>query len=250
VHFDTADCYGEGGDFGGAERLLGEIARRAPSLLAGAEIATKIGVAFGSPYNSSPDYIAGAIEASLARLGVERVDLLYIHRPDLLAHPAETAAALDRAVEAGKARAIGVSNFTVAQLRALARYLKAPLVAHQIEFSPLCVDPLFDGALDYAMEAGHVPFAWSPLGGGRLLSGDDAQAARVREALAAAGEALGLSLAGTAVAFLLSHPAGVRPILGTRNTENLKDAVAGAAARLGRPEWYRIVEAARGARLP
>jgi len=249
-HFDTADCYGEGGDFGGAERLLGEIGRRAPSLLAGAALATKVGVEFGSPYNSSPDYVARAVDASLTRLGVEQVDLLYIHRPDLLAHPEETAQALDRIVDAGKAKSVGVSNFTVAQLRALARHMRAPIAAHQFEFSPLEPLPLFNGALDHAMETGLAAFAWSPLGGGRLVSGEDARAARVRAALAPIMAGHGLGLGGAAVAFLCAHPAGVRPILGTRNVDNLKAAVAGASAPVARAAWYAVVEAALGERLP
>ncbi|MEQ8935825.1 MAG: aldo/keto reductase, partial [Amphiplicatus sp.] len=174
-HFDTADVYG-GGEFGGAEALLGDIRKRAPSLLSGIEIATKAGVEFGTPYNSSKDYIAAAADASLRRLGVEAVDLFYIHRPDLFAHPEEVAGALDALVASGKAKAIGVSNYSPAQITALRRYLKAPLAAHQIEFSALHVEPLFDGALDQAMEQGVELFAWSPLAGGRLFAEGDARA--------------------------------------------------------------------------
>ena len=78
-HLDTADVYG-GGEFGGAELLLGELRRQAPDLFDGASVATKVGVERGSPYNSSSDYIARACDASLQRLGVERIDLFYIHR--------------------------------------------------------------------------------------------------------------------------------------------------------------------------
>ena len=167
-HFDTADIYGGPNGIGGSERLLGAVRARAPELFDGAVLATKIGIEPGSPYNSSRDYLTAACEGSLSRLRVERIDLLYIHRPDLLTHPGELAQTLDGLVSSGKIAAVGVSNFTTAQVDALSQYMKAPIRVHQLEFSAAHVAPLFDGTLDQAMAHGTAVAAWSPLAGGRL----------------------------------------------------------------------------------
>jgi predicted oxidoreductase len=250
-HLDTADIYGGPGGFGGAERLLGAARDRAPELFAGAVLATKIGVEPGSPYNSSPAYLTAACEGCLSRLRVERIDLLYIHRPDLLTHPAELAQTLDGFVSSGKVAAIGVSNFTSAEVDALSRHMKATIAAHQLEFSAAHVDPLFDGTLDQAMAHGIAVAAWSPLAGGRL-DGSDATLAisRVRETLQRIGKSAGVSPAAVALAFLHRHPAPVTPILGTRTPARLRDCLKANGCTLSRTDWYAIVEACRGERMP
>jgi predicted oxidoreductase len=248
-HFDTADVYGAVSGYGGAERLIGEIRRRAPRLFDGAAIATKAGCEPGTPYNSSPAYLKAACDASLKRMGLQRIDLFIIHRPDFLAHPADVAGALDDLVSAGKVANVGVSNFTVDQVEALARYLKAPIRAHQIEFSAGRVAPLFDGALDQAMKKHIAVTAWSPLARGGLAEGGPAELAEVRETLNGLAVRYGTSPAVAAIAFLHMHPAAVTPILGTTRPERLLDVLQGTIA-LTRADWYAIVQAARGAPLP
>lgn len=248
-HLDTADVYGKG-TFGGAESLLGVVRKTAPSLLDGAMIATKAGCQPGSPYNSSPAYLTNACDASLKRLGVARIDLFYIHRPDFLSHPADVAGALDKLVEAGKIASVGVSNYTTAQIEALTRYLRAPLRAHQVEFSPAHVAPLYDGTADQAMKKKFPLVAWSPLAGGRLTDEGPADLAKSREVLAHLAARYGVTPAAIAIAFLMAHPAPVTPILGTTNPDHLREALAGASVSLERADWYAVVEAARGQRMP
>jgi predicted oxidoreductase len=249
-HLDTADCYGGASGFGGAEKMLGAVRAKAPSLFAGTSVATKAGVEFGTPYNSSAAYLKSACEASLKRLGMERIDLFYIHRPDLLAHPAEVAGALDGLVRDGKIASVGVSNHTVAQVEALTRYLKAPLVAHQIEFSAGYVAPLFDGSLDQAMAKDIAVAAWSPLTRGGLADNGPAELAPVRAALAKLAAKHGVSPTTIAIAFLVSHPAAVTPILGTTNLDRARECIAALKVTLSRRDWYDVVEAARGERMP
>jgi predicted oxidoreductase len=224
-HLDTADIYGGSGGFGGSERLLGAVRARAPELFAGAVLATKIGIEPGAPYNSSRAYLTAACEGSLSRLRVEQIDLLYIHRPDLLTHPADLAETLDSLVSSGKIAAIGVSNFTPAQVDALSRHMKAAIRVHQLEFSAAHVDPLFDGTLDQSMAYGTAVAAWSPLAGGRL-DGSNATPAisRVRETLQRISEQSGVP------------PAAV--------DADPRHADAGAAARL--PEGKRLHPVADG----
>jgi predicted oxidoreductase len=252
-HLDTADIYGWRGPsrFGGSERLLGAVRARAPELFEGAVLATKIGIEEGTPYNSSRTYLTSACEASLSRLRAERIDLLYIHRPDLLTHPAELAQTLDGLVSSGKVAAVGVSNFTPAQFDALSRYMKAPIRVHQLEFSAAHVDPLFDGTLDQAMARDMAVAAWSPLAGGRLGEADTTpEISRVRETLQRISKLAGITPAAVALAFLHRHPAPVTPILGTRRPERLRDCLKANDCTLSRADWYAIVEACRGERMP
>jgi predicted oxidoreductase len=249
-HLDTADCYGGASGFGGAEKLLGAVRARAPELLDGAMIATKAGVEFGTPYNSSSAYLKAACEASLKRLNMQRVDLFYIHRPDLLAHPADVAGTLDELVREGKIAFVGVSNHTVAQVEALKRYLKAPLVAHQVEFSAGHIAPLFDGSLDQAMQHDIAVAAWSPLARGGFADNGPAELAPTRAALAKLAEKHGTSVNVVAIAFLLAHPAPVTPILGTTSPARAKECLEGLKLAFSRRDFYDIVEAARGERMP
>ena len=107
---DTADIYGPDNDepFGASELLLGKVLAEAPALRDRMVLASKGGIRMGVPYDSSPAYLVEAVDASLTRLGVERIDLWQIHRPDMLAHPADTARTLEGLVKAGKIGAIGI----------------------------------------------------------------------------------------------------------------------------------------------
>ena len=132
---DTADIYGFGGDgFGAAEVLLGKVLKADPARRTRMVLATKGGIIPPAPYNSSRKYLIEACEASLARLGVEQIDLYQIHRPDLLTPWEEVADALEMLLADGKIGAAGVSNFSVAQTRALQAHLGPKLVSTQPEF--------------------------------------------------------------------------------------------------------------------
>ena len=140
---DTADIYGFGGDgFGAAEVLLGKVLKADPARRTRMVLATKGGIIPPAPYNSSRKYLIEACEASLARLGVEQIDLYQIHRPDLLTPWEEVADALETLLADGKIGAAGVSNFSVAQTRALQAHLGPKLVSTQPEFSALHLAPL------------------------------------------------------------------------------------------------------------
>ncbi|WP_156678567.1 aldo/keto reductase [Sphingomonas profundi] len=254
--FDTADIYGpdNGEAFGAAEALLGRVLAEDKALRDRMVLATKGGIVIGTPYDSSAGYLAAALDASLARLGVEQVDLYQIHRPDLLTHPQEAAAALAKMVESGKARAIGVSNYTPAQAAALQAWLPFPLASHQPEFSPLVPAPLFDGIADQAMERDMAVLAWSPLGGGRIgaagQAGGRAGDGAVAALLAAHGARHGVSGTAAAYAWLMSHPARPIPIVGTQTPGRIVEAADAFRAPWTRAEWYAVLEAATGEKLP
>lgn len=249
---DTADIYGfDGtGGFGDAESLLGEVIAADPGLRDRMVLSTKGGIMPPLPYDQSPAYLAAAIDASLRRLKVEAIDLYHIHRPDILAHPAEVARVLDDAVAAGKIRSLGVSNFTCAQIGALNHFLTHQLVVTQPEISPLRITCLENGEMDQAMMMGLTPLAWSPLGGGRLTAPESARDLAVAEALDVVAKDRGVSRTVAAYSWLMAHPAGIIPIIGSQNPARIAEGAAALSVQWSREEWYAVLVAARGERLP
>ena len=249
---DTADIYGfdGSGGFGDAEALLGEVLAAEPGLRARMVLATKGGIMPPLPYDQSADYLRSAIEASLSRLKVDSVDLWQIHRPDILAHPQEVARVLDDAVASGKVRSLGVSNFTQAQTAALNHFLGNKLVSTQPEISPLRIDCFENGELDQAMMLGLTPLAWSPLGGGRVAAPESARDKAVAAALDVVAEAQGVSRTVAAYSWLMAPPAGIIPIIGSQNPERIAEGAAALTVRWTRTDWYAVLVAARGERLP
>lgn len=250
--FDTADIYGPSdlGGFGVAESQLGRVLEASPGLRRRMVLATKGGIVFGTPYNSSAAYLASAIDASLKRMQVDRIDLWQIHRPDILTHPGEIARALEEAHRAGKIAAIGVSNYTAAQTQGLAACLNLPIVSHQPEFSALKLDPLQDGILDQAIMNDMAVLAWSPLAGGRLALPQDERARAVVGLFDAKAEQAGVFRTAVALSWLMVHPARTIPIVGTQNLDRIREIPQAYLPRWSRQEWYAVLVASRGERLP
>lgn len=255
---DHADIY----DDGAVESLHGEaIALLSPEQRNKLKLITKCGVRFpseGQPgvrvvhYRSDAAYVRQQVEASLRRLAVEQVDLLLLHRPDYLMRADETARELEALYSEGKVAAYGVSNFSASQFERLAADCPQALAAHQIELSPLHSSPLDDGTFDQAQRLKTPVLAWSPLGGGRLFDKADADAARVREALAQIGAAQGVDdVAAVALAWVKRCGERVIPILGTMNPDRFDSQIKGLRdLSLDPQDWYQILEAARGQQVP
>ena len=251
--FDTADIYGFNGrdGFGDAEILLGRLFSADPGLRRKMVLASKGGIVPGVPYDSSADYLVAACEASLRRLGTDYLDLFQVHRPDVLTHPAEVAQALETLVTSGKVRTVGVSNHTTSQTAALVAHLHIPLASIQPEFSPLVIEPLVDGTLDLAVQHGISVLAWSPLAGGRLGEpGDDERAQRVCAELDAQAKRCGVSRSAATYAWVMAHPAGVIPIVGSQRASRIREAAAAYQVKWTRADWYRVLAASRGIALP
>ncbi len=249
---DTADVYGldwGGVGFGANEELLGRVLKSSPPRRDRMVLATKGGIRPGVPYDSSSTGLQAACEASLRRLGTDAVDLYQVHRPDLFAHPAEVADALATLRAAGKIREAGVSNHTPSQIEALRELLPFPLVTIQPEWSVTQLAPLRDGTLDLAMRAQLTPLAWSPLAGGRVVSGDGVRTELldVLDELAARER---VDRVGIALAFLLAHPSRPVAIVGSQRPDRLVQAAAATGVRLDRTDCYRLVEASEGVPLP
>lgn len=249
---DTADVYGldwGGTGFGRNEEILGQVLAASPGLRDRMVLATKGGIRPPTPYNSGRQYLISACDDSLRRLGVERIDLYQIHRPDFYTHPEEVAATLTELRAAGKIDEVGVSNFTPWQTDALRAHLDFGLVSDQPEFSLVELGPLRNGVFDRCMQHRSVPLVWSPLGGGRLASGTGIsdELAQTMDALA---KREGVSMATVAVAFVLAHPARPVALIGSQSPDRLKSLAAEVAINLDRDDIYRLIQAAEGVPLP
>ena len=250
--FDHADIYGGGA----VETLFGEALKAAPALRERIRIVTKCGIRPPDPatgvktkhYDTSGDYVRGQVDASLRKLGVERLHMVLIHRPDALMDADVLAGTFAALTAAGKVAHWGVSNHTPAQFALLND--RHPLVTNQVELSPLHMNALDDGTLDQAQELCLKPMIWSPLGGGRLFRGKDEQAVRVRETMQPIAERLDVSLATLAYAWVLRHPSRPHPITGTSRAAGLREAVAALKVELAAEDWYAIWTANTGHRVP
>lgn len=259
--FDHADIYGRGE----AEKIFGEILREVSGLRERAVIVTKAGVRRaddppGSPYhyNLSRDHIIRSCESSLQRLGVERIDLFLLHRADWLVDPAEVAEAFVRLQQSGKAQCFGVSNFRPTLLAAVQAACPMPLVAHQVEISLGQLSAFEDGTLDQCLAAKMTPMAWSPLGGGQFADGarrllkyqEGYRTEGVVPLLDEYAALAGVTRSAVALAWLLKHPSGIMPIVGSTNPQRIREAARAVEINLDREQWYRLLTAARGEPLP
>ena len=260
--FDQADiyCHGE------TEKILGQVLRQTPAVRKHIVIATKCGIRMaGEPKKDSPyrydfsrEYIERSCEQSLKRLGVETIDLYQLHRPDYLMDPAEIASAFSRLRKAGKVREFGVSNFRPSQVSALQAACPMKLIVNQVEISLANLSRFEDGTLDQCLAEKITPMAWSPLAGGqlgdgatKLLPSQEAYRTRgVKTVLNRIAKARGASRATVALAWLLQHPSGIIPIVGSADPENIRESAKAADLSLSREEWYQLLVAARGERLP
>jgi predicted oxidoreductase len=245
--FDQADIYGGYA----AEAVLGAALKANPGLRNRMEIATKcdivapVGRHANAPhkyYDTSRAHIDASVEASLAEMGVEHVDLLLIHRPDPFMDHFETGAALDDIVASGKARAVGVSNFRPWDWELLQSAMKTPLATNQIELSLSEINPFTNGDLAFHQRQGQPVMAWSPLGGGSLMTGSG-DVAHILDEIA---RDQGVDRAAVAIAFLLAHPARILPVLGTNNMDRIASISDAMSVKIDRPAWFRLYQAALG----
>lgn len=249
--FDQADIYGGYA----AEGILGQAIKANPALRAQMEIVTKCDIVAPMGryadkrvkyYDTSRAHILSSVDTSLQEMAVDHIDLLLIHRPDPLMDHRETGAALDEVVASGKVRAVGVSNFRPWDWELLQSAMKTPLATNQIEISLSEIRPFTNGDLAFHQRQDHPLMAWSPLGGGGLMTSSGGVADR----LDTIASQQGVDRAAVAIAFLLRHPAHILPVLGTNNLDRIKRASDGLKVDLDRETWFSLYEAALGQEVP
>ena len=249
--FDQADIYGGYT----AEAVMGTAIMANPSLRQRMEIISKCDIVIDAGrhsgarvkhYNTTAAHINASVDASLAEMGIDEIDVLLVHRPDPLMDHHETGAALDALVDAGKVRAVGVSNFRPWDWNLLQSAMRHPLVTNQIELSLKHIAPFTNGDLAFHQQHGHVVMAWSPLGGGDLMTASN----ELTHRLDSIAPRSGVDRAAVATAFLLFHPAKITPVLGTNNLERISAISAAETVELDRQDWFYLYEAALGGEVP
>ncbi|WP_327137940.1 L-glyceraldehyde 3-phosphate reductase [Streptomyces sp. NBC_01340] len=253
THFDLANNYGP--PPGAAESALGDalkadFASYRDELI----ISTKAGyLMWPGPYGEwgSRKYLLSSLDQSLARMGLDYVDIFYSHRPDPETPLEETMGALHSAVQQGKALYVGVSNYSAEQTREAARILAelgTPLLIHQPRYSMLDRRPEDEGLLDTLDELQVGSIAYSPLEQGLLtsryldgipegsraasdspfLSADTVTEDLVRQlrALDEIAKSRGQSLAQLALAWVLRGGRVTSALIGASSPQQLEDSVA------------------------
>ena len=192
-------------------------------------------------------HITASVEDSLRLMGIERIDLLLLHRPDPLMDHVETGAVLDELVASGKVRSVGVSNFRPWDWNLLQSAMKTKLVTNQIEISVLAHHPFTNGDIAFLQQQGVPPMAWSPLAGGALFSPDNAG---LHETLSAIAARQNSDVTSLVVAWLMAHPARIMPVMGTNSLQRISHFGAAAELTIDRQTWYEIYTAALGHEVP
>ena len=212
---DTADSYGPNV----SEEIIAEALHPYP---AGLVIGTKGG--FTRPNRSwrpdgRPEQLRAALDASLRRLRLERIDLYQFHTPDPRVPFTESVGALAAAQRAGKIRHIGLSNVSVKQLEEAERSVTVVSVQNEYNLG----DRASEDVVDACARRGIAFLPWSPLGAGSVL-----RSAKVKRVAARHG----VTPAQIALAWLLARAPVMLPIPGTRTVVHLEENVAAAALRL------------------
>jgi predicted oxidoreductase len=228
-------------------------------------------------HDLSKEHILESVEGSLRRLNTDYLDILVMHRTDPLMRPEEIAAAFDELHASGKVRYFGVSNSTPMRMELLRKHLNQPLVVDQLHLSlvdtalidytarvPPYSGPTetFDsgaGVLDYCRIHDIQIQSWSPLTYFSPVQrqrnpnsfhpyvpfvDDDRQFGPLNEALARIGDRYGIPKLGVVVAWFLTHPARIQPVIGTSSPTRIRDLASGSGVTLTREEWYELYFAA------
>jgi len=248
--FDHADIYGDYTtefEFGAALKQS-NVARE------DIELITKCGIQMTrgranrvKHYQYDSKYIIESAERSLKNLGTDYLDLFLLHRPSPLLDTEQVGFAVATLLDQGKIKSFGLSNFLPHQVESIMRF--APVEANQVQCSITHTDAMYDGTLDQAKQLNVEPMAWSPLGS-LFKNVQDPSVARIREAAVDLLDKYDTDLAGLALAFLAKHPSKISPVVGTTKLDRLADAKKGFETELELEDWFILLEAAKGARVP
>ena len=256
-YFDHADIYGGGY----SERLFGEYLKRNRNSRESIYIQTKCAIHDGQ-YDFSKEHIVSSVDGSLARLGIDYVDALLLHRPDTLMEPEEVAEAFECLKKSGKVRHFGVSNHNPMQIELLKTAVEQPLIINKLQFSATEAGMVTSGmnmnmknndsvmhdgsVLEYSRIKNITIQAWSPFQHGFFKGTfiDNEDFPGLNKKLQEIGDKYGLTKTGVAAAWILRHPANMQLIAGTMNPVRLEEICKGADITLTRSEWYEIYRAA------
>lgn len=197
-------------------------------------------------YNYSKDYIIWSVEESLRNLQTDYLDALLLHRPSPLMQPQEVMEAIAKLAQEGKIKDFGVSNFTPSQMDLISS--EVPVTINQIEFSVTEHNAMFDGTLDYIFQNKITPMSWSPLG--IVFKEDTEQTRRIHKQLGELIEKYNATEDQLLLAWIMKHPAGIHPVVGTANPDRLVNAIKASKIDLDLEDWFLILVASQGHKVP
>ncbi len=248
--FDHADIYGDystEAEFGEAFNLS-TVSRDRIQLI------SKCGIQYTGEarankvkhYNYSKEYIIWSAEQSLKHLKTDYLNAFLLHRPSPLMRPEEIMEAITKLKQDGKILGFGVSNFTSSQMALI--HTEIPISINQIEFSLTQCNAMHDGTLDYILHHGIQPMAWSPLG--TIFREDNNQSQRIRELLNDFTVKYSATEDQLLLAWIMKHPSGVLPVVGTTDKQRLLNAKNAADIELDLEDWFLMLVASQGHKVP
>lgn len=266
---DLADIY----TYGKAEKVVGKVLRKSPKLAEQLYIQSKVGIKLTpqskvKQYDFSSDYVSSAIDASLTRLGMEKIDVLFLHRPDPLMELQPLVETLNQYWQEDRFGYLAVSNMHAGQIAMLEQHLDMPIVANQLEMSLLHHGFVEDsittnmlsnsasgfprGTLEYCMQRDVQLQAWGAAAQGQFTNKqhEDASIADTALLLEQLTEKYGVSANALVIAWLLRHPANIQPVIGSTKPERIKELSDALKVNMSRDDWYLILQARRGNEVP
>lgn len=241
--FDHADIYGDysnEAEFGAAFKESG-VERESIELI------SKCGISrvcdrrsyMVHHYNYTKEYIINSVKQSLQNLQTDYLDVLLLHRPSPLMNPYEISEAITYLKNKEMIRSFGVSNFTPSQLSMIDRQHKVEI--NQIEISLTQYDSMYNGQLDQCIEKKILPMSWSPLG--TAMNKENQKLTMTLERLA---KKYSLEVSQILIAWLVKHPAGILPVVGTTQKDRISQALEASKVDLELEDWFDLLEATRG----
>ncbi|QHI37672.1 Oxidoreductase YdhF [Kordia antarctica] len=248
--FDHADIYGgytTEADFGKAFAQSG-IDRESIQMISkcGIQLQAETRQNTIKHYEYSSDYIISSVETSLKYLQTDYLDLLLLHRPSPLMRPNEIAKAIDQLQLQGKIKNFGVSNFTPSQLTMIGA--KSVIKANQIQFSLTDFDAMHNGTLDDMITNAILPMAWQPLG--TIFREKNEQTIRIHKALETLTGKYNATKDQLVLAWILKHPSGIHPVIGTTTPERITNAVKALEIELSLEDWFLLLTESQGHEVP
>jgi predicted oxidoreductase len=240
--FDLADIYGGGFIEKAFGQAISDLKLDRKDLVLFSKCGLRKSESGKNIIDNSPSYIRQNIEKSLTDLKTDYLDIFLLNYFDHLSDPEQTAMALSEAVNSGKVKHIGITNFTVFQHQLLASFLSKPIVTNHIEMNLMNISALQDGRLDYIKQQFSKPLAWSPLAGGEILEGREGKAAVLKAKLETIGKKYDANIEQTAVAWLMQL--GTLPLIGSLSEERIRNAASAADIPMSKEDWYDLYDVA------
>jgi predicted oxidoreductase len=242
--FDTAEIYG---NYEG-EAIFGRVFELDPTLRSQIQLVTKTGINMASDkkdylighYDTRYEKIISSCKQSIKNLNCEYIDTYLIHREDPCIDFHEVIRAMEDLKKEGLIKSYGVSNFDPIKFTSLNNVSNNSLVTNQIEVHPLCYEHFDSGMIDVLTEKRIHPMIWSPLAGGQIFTSKEEKFVTVRTKLEEIAKRHNTEADTIMYAWLMYHPVGMIPIVGSQKINRLKSAIKAFDVKLTHEEWFEI----------